>query len=79
MDVVEALADSARSATPTELAAWKWIAEELHHELASGFYLDKPEDCPTAIELERFCHHAETCLAQLAWTGAFATPIAAPD
>eukprot|EP00977_Amphora_coffeiformis_P018918 scaffold6781_cov204-Amphora_coffeaeformis.AAC.33 len=74
-DAVQALAEHARSATPKDLAAWKWIVEELRNELLAS-YRQNPDACPTVAELTEWCHRAEICLEQLEWTGAFVTPLA---
>ena len=77
-DAVEALAACARSATPKDLVAWKWIVQELRDELWNHHYRqqDDPDQCPSVAELTKWCQRAEICLEQLEWTGAFVTPLA---
>lgn len=88
VDAVELLREAARSGTPKDLAAWRWIVDTLHEELVSYQEQQKQLDdqqhqdikeetiaVPDAETLQLWCDRAQHTLEQIEWLNWYATPI----
>jgi hypothetical protein len=82
VDAVTLLQDGARSGTPKDLAAWRWIVDSLHEELVS--YQDQKQQksgeetaiaVPDAATLQLWCDRAQLALEQIEWLSWYVTPI----
>jgi hypothetical protein len=83
VDAVELLREAARSGTPKDLAAWRWIVDTLHEELVSYQEQQQHQDLkeetialPDAETLQLWCDRAQHALVQIEWLNWYATPIA---
>jgi hypothetical protein len=78
VDAVEALMEYARSGTPKDLAAWRYIIPDLHRTLMEGYESTNSTSsllCPTVTDLNTWCDRAVTVLTEYPWTAAFVTPL----
>jgi len=91
VDAVALLRDGARSGTPKDLAAWRWIVDSLHQELvayaknafaATTHATNSKEDeetnmakLPGPEALQLWCGRAHQAVQQLEWLGMYTTPL----
>jgi hypothetical protein len=88
VDAVELLRIAARSGTPKDLAAWRWIVDTLHEELVNYQKQQQQQqqqgdeeqeetiEVPNAGTLQLWCDRAQLALEQIEWLNWYATPIA---